>query len=72
MRWYTRASGKREREVERVCVYVCRRTPNSDPIPHLQGINKHVCVSAPVDYNQREKGNQIYSAAVINISGLLL
>lgn len=39
-----------------VCVYVCRQTPDSDPIPHLQGINKHVCVSAPVDYNQREKG----------------
>lgn len=52
MRWYTSGSGKREREG----VSVCRQTPDSDPVPHLQGINKHVCVSAPVDYNQREKG----------------
>lgn len=37
-----------------VCVCVCI-APDSDPIPHLQGINKHVCVSTPVDYNQREK-----------------
>lgn len=35
---------------------VCRQTPDSDPIPHLQGINKHACVSGTVDYNQREKG----------------
>lgn len=48
----------REKVCMSACVNVRRQTLDSDPIPHLQGINKHVCVcvSAPVDYNQREKG----------------
>lgn len=59
MRQYTRASGKQEEARTRVCVCACVRAcvrVDSDPKPYLQGINKHVRASKPVDYNQREKG----------------